>query len=187
MVPESAGRVHPTVVELDAGHLVCFMRSRQADWIYRSESKDFGDTWTVPVPTPLPNNNSGICAVKLASGRIAVAYNHSQAPQSWGKKGAWPGLRCPVSIALSEDGGKTFPLIRHIERGQGYVGDENRSNNMQYEYPCLIQAKDGMIHLAYAYETRKGIKWVKLSEDDVTGKVRGASTYNPTSGEVGAH
>ena len=58
---------------------------------------------------------------------------------------------------------------------------------MQYEYPCLIQAKDGMIHLAYAYETRKGIKWVKLSEDDVAGKVRGASTYNPTSGEVGAH
>ncbi|MCH3927065.1 MAG: exo-alpha-sialidase [Atopobiaceae bacterium] len=187
MVPESSGRVHPTVVELEAGHLVCFMRSRQADWIYRSESKDFGDTWTVPVPTPLPNNNSGICAVKLASGRIAVAYNHSQAPQSWGKKGAWPGLRCPVSIALSEDGGKTFPLIRHIERGQGYVGDENRSNNMQYEYPCLIQAKDGMIHLAYAYETRKGIKWVKLSEDDVAGKVRGASTYNPTSGEAGAH
>lgn len=187
MVPNSAGRVHPTVVELEDGHLVCLMRSREADWIYRSESTDFGDSWTEPVPTPLPNNNSGICAVKLASGRVAVAYNHSSAPQSYGQKGAWPGLRCPVSIALSEDGCKTFPLIRHIERGQGYVGDENRSNNMQYEYPCIMQAADGMLHLAYAYETRKGVKWVTLSEADVMGEKRGGGTYNPTSGEVGAH
>ena len=107
------------------------MRSRAADWIYRSESFDYGDTWTNPKPTPLPNNNSGICAVKLASGRVAVAYNHSSAPQALGAQGAWPGLRCPVSIALSEDGGLTFPLIRHIERGQGYIGEENRANNMR--------------------------------------------------------
>ena len=72
MVPNSAGRVHPTVVELEDGHLVNFMRSREADWIYRSESFDYGDTWTEPVPTVLPNNNSGICAIKLKSGRIAV-------------------------------------------------------------------------------------------------------------------
>ncbi|WP_084620944.1 exo-alpha-sialidase [Olsenella profusa] len=168
-------------------HLVAFMRSRQADWIYRSESFDYGDTWTVPEPTVLPNNSSGICAIKLTSGRIAVAHNHSSAPQAYGQKGAWPGLRCPVSIALSEDGGRTFPLIRHIERGQGYVGDENKANNLQYEYPCVIQAADGMIHLAYAYETRRGVKWVTLSEADVMGERRGESTYNPTSGDVGAH
>ena len=40
-----------------------------------------------------------------------------------------------------------------------------------------------MLHLAYAYKTRIGVKWVKLSEEDVIGK-RGVSTYNPTSGEV---
>lgn len=182
-MPGSAGRVHPSVVELEDGHLAAFMRSREADWIYRSESFDYGDTWSVPEPTPLPNNNSGIAAVRLASGRVALAYNHSSAPAAYGKKGAWPGLRCPVSIALSEDGGKTFPLIRHIERGQGYVGEENRSNNMQYEYPSLIQAADGMLHLAYAFETRRGVKWATLREEDVIGAHRGAGTYNPTSGE----
>ncbi len=180
---ESAGRVHPNVVELDDGHLVAFMRSREADWIYRSESSDWGDTWSEPVPTSLPNNNSSISALRLTSGRVAVAYNHSSAPQAYGQKGAWPGLRCPVSIALSEDGGHTFPLIRHIERGEGYVGDENRANNRQYEYPYLMQAADGMLHLAYAYQTRRGVKWVTLSEEDVMGAVRGESTYNPTSGE----
>ena len=182
-MPNSSGRVHPSVVELEDGHLVAFMRSREADFIYRSESTDFGDTWTEPVATPLPNNNSGIGAMKLASGRIAITYNHNSAPATYGKTGAWPALRNPVSIALSEDGGLTFPLIRHVERGEGYMGDENKFNNRQYEYPTIMQTADGMIHVAYAWRTRAGVKWVTLSEDDVMGKVRGEGTYNPTSGE----
>ena len=186
-MPESAGRVHPSIVELEDGHLVAFMRSREADFIYRSESHDFGDTWTAPVPTPLPNNNSGIGVTKLTSGRIALIYNHNSAPSTYGQKGAWPALRNPVSIALSEDGGLTFPLIRHIERGEGYVGEENKFNNRQYEYPTIIQAADGAIHCAYAYRTRQGVKWVKLTEADIMGATRGEGTYNPTSGEVGAH
>lgn len=186
-MPGSSGRVHPSIVELEDGHLVAFMRSREADFIYRSESLDYGDTWSAPVPTPLPNNNSGIGVIKLASGRIALIYNHNSAPATYGKKGAWPALRNPVSIALSEDGGLTFPLIRNVERGEGYVGAENKFNNRQYEYPTIIQAADGMIHCAWAYQTRRGIKWIKLSETDVMGAVRGEGTYNPTSGDVGAH
>lgn len=182
-MPGSSGRVHPSLVELEPGHLVAFMRSREADWIYRSESHDNGDTWIEPIPTPLPNNNSGIAAIKLSSGRVAVAYNHNSAPATYGKTGAWPALRNPVSIALSEDGGITFPLIRHIERGEGYVGDENKFNNRQYEYPCLLQDSSGMLHLAFAYKTRLGVKWVTLSEEDVMGTIRGEGTYNPTSGE----
>ena len=74
-MPGSQGRVHANVVELEEGHLAAFMRSRDADRIYRSESLDFGETWSVPKPTPLPNNNSSISAVKLRSGRVAIAYN----------------------------------------------------------------------------------------------------------------
>ncbi len=40
-----------------------------------------------------------------------------------------------------------------------------------------------MLHLAYAFETRRGVKWVTLREEDVIGEKRGAGTYNPTSGE----
>lgn len=183
MMPGSAGRVHPNVVELEDGHLLAFMRSREADWIYRSESFDYGDSWSEPVPTELPNNNSSISALKLASGRVAIAYNHSSAPAQKGAAINWPGLRCPVSVALSEDGGQTFPLIRSIERGEGFIGPENRGSNRQYEYPHLIQTDDGMLHVAYAYRTRQGVKWATFSEEDVIGTVRGQSTYNPTSGE----
>lgn len=186
-MPGSNGRVHANVIELKNGHLISFMRSREADWIYSSDSYDYGFTWTAPQPTVLPNNNSSISAIKLKSGRICIAYNHSCAPKSYTNKGAWPGLRCPVTIALSEDEGKTFPLIRNIERGEGYVGEENRGSNRQYEYPYIMQDNEGMLHIAYAYQTRKSVKWVSLSEEDVIGKVRGQSTYNPTSGETEVH
>lgn len=184
-MPQSSGRVHANVVELEDSHLVAFMRSREADFIYRSESLDNGDTWSAPVPTPLPNNNSSISAIKLKSGRIAIAYNPTCTPNPQKGKAAWPGLRCPVAIALSEDGGKTFPLIRNIELGQGYVGEENRTNNKQYEYPYLMQSSDGMLHLAYAYHDRQGIKYVTLSEESVAGKKREkVGLYNPTSAKV---
>ena len=130
-MPESNGAVHANVVELEPGHLAAFMRSRAADHIYRSESMDNGDTWTAPVPTVLPNNNSSISAVKLKSGRIAVAYNPTCTPCPTPGVASWPGLRCPVAVALSEDGGLTFPMIRYMERGEGYMGAENKTNNRQ--------------------------------------------------------
>ena len=79
-MPNSRGRVHPTVVELDNGHLVAFMRSREADNVYRSESLDWGETWSEPKSTPLPNNNSSISAIRTKSGRVAVAYNPTCTP-----------------------------------------------------------------------------------------------------------
>ena len=154
MMPESNGHVHANVVELEPGHLAAFMRNREAYRIHRSESFDWGETWTKPEPTPLPNNNSSISAVKLQSGRIAIAYNPTCTPDPQPGKAAWPGLRCPVAVALSEDGGLTFPIIRWMERGEGFIGDENKTNNKQYEYPYLMQTRDGMLHLAYAARTR---------------------------------
>lgn len=183
-MPNSRGRVHANVVEMDDGHLLAFMRSREADFIYRSESFDWGDTWSEPKPTPLPNNNSSISALRLQSGRVAIAYNPTCTPDPKPGKAAWPGLRCPVAVALSEDGGLTFPIVRWMERGEGYMGEENRTNNKQYEYPYLMQSQDGMLHLAFAYQTRRGVKWMSFSEEDVIGRKRETvGLYNPTAAQ----
>ena len=183
-MPQSHGRVHANVVEMDDGHLLAFMRSREADFIYRSESFDWGDTWSVPQPTPLPNNNSSISALRLQSGRVAIAYNPTSTPNPQPGKAAWPGLRCPVAVALSEDGGLTFPLIRWMERGEGYMGEENRTNNLQYEYPYLMQCADGDLMLAYAAFTRAGVKWMRFTEQAVLGEKREKfGVYNPTSAQ----
>lgn len=183
-MPESNGAVHANVVELEPGKLIALMRSRFADFVYISHSDDYGDTWTRPEPTVLPNNNSSISALKLQSGRLAIAYNPTHVPNPEYGKVAWPGLRCPVAVALSEDGGKTFPLVRLMERGEGFSGEENTTNNKQYEYPYLMQGKDGRMHLAYAYKNRIGIKYVSFWEEDVMGcKREKVGLYNPTAAQ----
>lgn len=183
-MPGSNGRVHANIVALEEGHLVAFMRSREADFIYRSESFDWGENWKVPTPTVLPNNNASISAVRLQSGRIAIAYNPTCTPEPVKGVAAWPGLRCPVAVALSEDGGKSWPLIRHMELGEGFVGDENRTNNKQYEYPYLMQSKDGDLHLVYAYKNRIGIKYIRFTEEDIMGSKREkVGLYNPTAAQ----
>ena len=48
MMPGSNGHVHANVIELEPGHLVAFMRNREAYRIHRSESFDWGETWSVP-------------------------------------------------------------------------------------------------------------------------------------------
>lgn len=120
-VPESRGRVHGNIIELEPGKLVCLLRSRAADHIYRSESNDNGETWSVPVPTPLRNNNASISAIKLQSGALAIIYNDVSFNED-GSLTVWPDQRCPVAMAISEDGGKTWPWRRIVEHGEGFIG-----------------------------------------------------------------
>ena len=76
-------------------------------------------------------------------------------------------------------------MIRYLERGEGYEGEENKTNNKQYEYPFLMQSKDGRLHLAYAAYTRKGVKYVSCTEEDVMGKKRErVGLYNPTAAQT---
>lgn len=183
-MPESEGRVHANVIELEKGHLIAFMRSRFADFIYKSESKDYGDSWSVPEATLLPNNNSSISAIKLSSGEIAIAYNLNSASNATFGKIAWPGLRNPVAVSVSEDGGLTWPIGRIFEQAEGFIGTENKTNNAQYEYPSLYQDRQGTLHLVYAYKNRLSVKYVRFTVSDLFGDIREAnSIYNPTSGE----
>src|SRR5215212_7589382 len=101
-VPNSKGRVHPSVVELEEGRLVAFFRSRAADRIYLSRSEDYGRTWIAPERTPLPNNNASIQAVKLASGNIAIIFNNISINDDDSTKSLWLRERYPVTVAISE-------------------------------------------------------------------------------------
>lgn len=85
-VPESLGCVHMNIVPARDGGLLAFFRSRWADSIYRSRSDDGGLTWSKPVPTVLPNNNSSIQALRLADGRLAMIFNASSAADATGRR-----------------------------------------------------------------------------------------------------
>ncbi len=166
-IPNSNGYVQPDVVELQADHYVAFFRSRYADAIYKSQSND-GCTWTAPQKTQLPNNNSSIQATKLHDGNLVIAFNNVRATIAKGKPQAAP--RKPLSIALSEDQGKTWRWVRDLETGisnarQTAVGQANRNvpGREEYSYPSVIQTADGKIVVAYTYR-RFTIKVVRFDE-----------------------
>ena len=65
------------------------------------------------------------------------------------------------------------------------MGEENRTNNRQYEYPYLMQGRDGRLHLAYAAYTRAGVKYMQFTEEDVMGAKREkVGLYNPTAAQI---
>lgn len=163
-VPQSRGRVQASVLEMEPGRLTAFFRSRAADRVYVSYSTDYGRTWTPPERTVLPNNNSSIQAIKLASGNIAVIFNKYSANDDPDDT-LWPRRRYPVTLAISEDEGQTWPYMRNIDTGDDFWGEANQHLNRRLGYPCLIQTRDGLIHVAYSYRGRQCIKYVRVSEE----------------------
>lgn len=181
-VPESTGCVHMNVLRLHDGSYLALFRRRQADFIHRSHSTD-GVTWSAPVPTDLPNNNSSVQAVVLHDGRVVVAYNHSSAADAVERRSSlydeidgsstdtptppglafWGAPRAPLTLAVSSDGGLTWPVSRNVEEGDGYCLTNNSREglNRELSYPSLVQTADGLLHLAYTH-FRQAIKHVQL-------------------------
>lgn len=162
LMPETFGKVQPTVVPLASGQLRAFFRSRASDSIYAATSAD-GCAWTPATATPLPNNNASVQAFRLHSGHVAIVFdNSSKAPQGPG------ALRKPLSIALSEDAGKTWPYVRDIEVGREGFGAAQQAmktpGREEYSYPTVLQTSSGEILVAFTYR-RQTIKVVSVDED----------------------
>ena len=182
-VPGSLGCVHMNIIDTGDG-LVAFYRSRWADHVYRSTSRD-GEDWTAPVPTPLPNNNSSIQAIRLADGRLAMLFNDSSRLDATGRRTGlyddldgeaeapsdafWGAPRAPMTLAFSADAGLTWPWRRNLETGDGYCMTNNSKDrlNREFSYPSIVQTADGMLHCAYTY-WRQAIKYNRLHTDWVT-------------------
>lgn len=169
-VPDSVGRVHMQPIELENGKLIALFRSRFADRIYISYSEDYGRTWTAPVPTELPNNNSSIQAKKLKNGNIVLIYNHIPYVYNDASAVRWPSnVRHHIALAISEDGAKTWPYIRVVEHGEEFFGEKNWRCNREHSYPSVIQTSDEKLHLSYTHNGRKCIKHVIVDESWVKG------------------
>ena len=75
----------------------------------------------------------------------------------------WGVPRAPLSLALSRDGGETFPVRFDLDTGDGYCLSNNSNDmlNREFSYPSVIQGPDGVLHVAYTY-FRRTIKYVRL-------------------------
>lgn len=196
-VPHSLGCVHMNITPLPGGVLVALFRSRWADNIYYSQSVDNGESWSAPEPTVLPNNNSSIQVTTLASGELALVFNPMSAagalerraslydeiddgdrsrkePEANGGRSAfWGAPRAPMTVALSADGGKTWPWRRNLDEGDGYCMTNNSldKRNREFSYPSIKQGADGTLHIAYTW-FRQAIKYVHITPEWVKESAR---------------
>lgn len=187
-VPDSTGCVHMNIVRGSRpGELLAFYRSRWADHVYRSVSADDGRRWSAPAPTELPNNNSSIQVTRLASGALAMVFNESSAANATerraslydeiddgdgrteavpkGRSAFWGAPRAPMTVALSDDDGLTWPHRRNLEVGDGYCMTNNSQQqlNREYSYPSIHQSADGAIEISYTV-FRQRIRHVRIDE-----------------------
>ncbi|MBN1187922.1 MAG: exo-alpha-sialidase [Bacteroidales bacterium] len=142
--------IQPTILVHSQKCLQILARTGASDKdakIAQTWSDDGGLTWSPVTNTSLPNNSSGIDAVKLKDGRFLLVYNHStRNDTTCGRKG-----RGILTVAVSKDG-ISWEAAAVLEYRKGSV---------QYSYPAVIQTKDGLVHITYSWH-RKRIKHVVI-------------------------
>lgn len=82
------------------------------------------------------------------------------------RQAVWGVPRAPMTLAISEDGGRSWPHKRNLEVGDGYCMTNNSREqlNREYSYPSIKQGPDGTLHIAFTY-FRQAIKYVRVLED----------------------
>lgn len=185
-VPNSTGAVHMNIKSLPDRTYIAFYRSRWADNVYTSTSKD-GIDWTAPQPTELPNPNSGICFEVLGDGRLVIVYNDSNFQQGQAKReglydditpeddkranqpkqtkeAIWGVPRKMLSVGVSGDGGKSWKS-KVLQEGDGFCLTNNsmKKENRELSYPS-IWVDGEMVNVAFTF-WRQRIKFCRFSVD----------------------
>jgi predicted neuraminidase len=132
-----SGAIQPTLWESPPGTVHALLRTA-CGVILRTDSHDGGKTWDPCSRTDLPNNNSGIDALRLDDGRVLLVYN--PVGRNWGK-------RTPLTLAVSKDDGKSWKNLVHLETAPG-----------EYSYPAIVRTKSG-VAISYTWKRERIRCW----------------------------
>ncbi len=138
------GIIQPTLWESGPGQVHALLRSTSSI-ICRTDSKDYGKTWSPVYKTSLPNPNSGIDVTKLSDGTLILAYNPTG--KDWGSRGK-------LALALSFDNGKTWSKKVDLE-------DANLKD--EFSYPAII-THGKTIMVTYTWNRKKIAFWSASKE-----------------------
>ncbi len=143
------GAIQPTIWESEKGCVHTLLRTT-CGYIFRSDSNDYGKTFSEAQNTSIPNNNSGIDAVNTPYG-LFLAMN----PVS----GNW-AARTPLVILKSTDNGRTFS---HFQTLADLKFDEKGNKNAELSYPAII-ADEKYLHITFTW-MRRQIAYCKIGLD----------------------
>jgi len=140
-----SGRVfaEPSVVATESDKLLLFTREEVTGYIYQSESRDLGLTWTPAHLLQIWGHPTH--AVRLIDGRIFIVYGYRRPP--YGIRGA-----------VSEDEGRSWGNEIVIRDN---LFDSNRGFNLGY--PSVIEYVRGKLFAVYYAEDTKGVVCIQGS------------------------
>jgi hypothetical protein len=129
---DHAGAIEPAVIELRDGRIWMLIRTTTGEF-YQAFSADHGMTWDEARPSGIGSPSAPGHIISLASGRLALAWNNTMATTK---------SRDALSVALSEDDGKTWsePIIA--------IRDE------QVSYPYISEPTPGQLLLSFNHVKR---------------------------------
>lgn len=136
----------PTIASLRDGTLVMLIRADGEGALYRSESKDGGESWSEFSRTEIPNPNNKCKLLNLPDGRIALIHTPNA--------GIGFQYRHPLCVWVSDDGLKTFSVKKQIVDFPGWLS-----------YPDgIYDEEDGRIKFAFELN-RHDVYFVDCSID----------------------
>lgn len=138
------GIIQPTLWEYPKGQVHALLRSSEG-FAYRTNSKDYGKTWSPVYKTSLPNPNSAIDVTQLSSDTLVLACNTDD--KNWGSRGT-------LILAISYNNGKTWPKKIIIENGK---------RDDEFSYPAIIDFGD-TVAVTYTWQRRKIAFWMSTKE-----------------------
>lgn len=143
------------------GTIVANFRTKSGDpWIYASESKDNGTTWTKPVKTDFPDATARSFAGNLPDGTAFIISNPNTTPD---KTHPSIGLRNPLTISLSDDG-VLFDRAYTLRAEISHMRFKAKNKLDGWQYPCAVAWKG---HLYVGYSINKedvGIARIALAD-----------------------
>ena len=134
--------IQPTLWESEPGVVHTLLRTKSGK-VWKTHSEDYGQTWAPVEDAGLPNNNSGIEVVKLPDGRVLLCYN--PVGENWGD-------RTPLDLAITDDNGKTWKTVAHLE--------DDADKESEFSYPSMkLSADEEDVLLTYTWQRDKVRFW----------------------------
>ena len=124
--------------------LIRRLRNSSLKKVLVSRTSDGGQTWSIPVPTNLPNPCGALSAIRYDDGHILLAFNDD------------PEVEHDVSLAISDLQGKEWQRLGALVRVTSPTDKE------LVMYPYLIESQSGQFDLVYSRIT-KSINHIRVS------------------------
>jgi Neuraminidase (sialidase) len=139
-VKPALGSWEPACIELKDGRVMMLMRTGMGGQ-YKSLSKDGGETWSDPVPTPLVGTAAPVSVTRVpGTGDLLAIWNHNPCAKD----------RNPLTAAISKDEGETWQGLRNIEDAPDdawaypavtWIGDAAQVTYFNYRGGLSLQLK----------------------------------------------